>query len=500
MPAFTLATTSSSHTSHLSGHLHGDQPSVFRFGILICAATAIVVVLCLLQYFSLPWFLGRHPHHNSRGSLRTGSFASKLRHNFRPLADNSWRVSGQGPDRLEKQASWAISRGEASGTAPVGLGGSVEGRSPGSMEAQETTTPTEEWSRGVSTFSDSEITQESSGLSHLGRVFPAAAAGEQSQDVRIPPASNPLSPPGHAAGTVAGSAKKEKDSMDSGYPGGLSRPGSAIFGSRSVTPFFGPPEDIAEGTLGSVQAIGGGSSCRRRFELNLRRPYSPPPLTPHQISYETQRPPATYVQPVPTSLGAVVAGITRLADGQGLNPDYTTVGTHPDPASNGSTLLYPPLSSVPRRMGSTRGLFVPPTTTPGGIEVYQEAEGRLIDASRGAQFDPGHTSIPSSYPSTSPLLPPPPPTMDHDFDLAEIMFPGAGAVDGGLRVVHAGHIHGQSEGESNDVHGDAIGVPDDSGTGWKRHTRVYDGGVCLACAAAGGGGFYGARVRPEDKR
>jgi hypothetical protein len=30
---------------------------------------------------------------------------------------------------------------------------------------------------------------------------------------------------------------------------------------------------------------------------------------------------------------------------------------------------------------------------------------------------------------------------------------------------------------------------------------VYGGGgVCLTCAAAGGSGFYGARVRPEDKR
>lgn len=42
------------------------------------------------------------------------------------------------------------------------------------------------------------------------------------------------------------------------------------------------------------------------------------------------------------------------------------------------------------------------------------------------------------------------------------------------------------------------------GGGWRRHTRVYGGGICLACATVGGrggvGGYYGARVRPEDKR
>lgn len=43
---------------------------------------------------------------------------------------------------------------------------------------------------------------------------------------------------------------------------------------------------------------------------------------------------------------------------------------------------------------------------------------------------------------------------------------------------------------------------DDSGAGWKRHTRVYGGGVCLACLASGGnhgGGFYGENV-PLDQR
>lgn len=56
-----------------------------------------------------------------------------------------------------------------------------------------------------------------------------------------------------------------------------------------------------------------------------------------------------------------------------------------------------------------------------------------------------------------------------------------------------------------DVKGEIISLTDDSGASWKRHTRVYGGGVCMACMASGGdnqhgGGFYGENVRPEDRR
>ncbi|KEY70800.1 hypothetical protein S7711_10042 [Stachybotrys chartarum IBT 7711] len=62
------------------------------------------------------------------------------------------------------------------------------------------------------------------------------------------------------------------------------------------------------------------------------------------------------------------------------------------------------------------------------------------------------TFSPSSYPTTSSLLPPAPPM-------------------------------------------------DNNGAGWEGHTRVYGGGVCLARVASGtghGGGFYGATVSPEE--
>ncbi|KAI1362578.1 hypothetical protein F5Y08DRAFT_270766 [Xylaria arbuscula] len=79
------------------------------------------------------------------------------------------------------------------------------------------------------------------------------------------------------------------------------------------------------------------------------------------------------------------------------------------------------------------------------------------------------TFAPSSFPSSSPILP--------------------------LAPHAALHL------QENDVTDDMISVTDDLGADWKRHTRVYGGGVCLACLASGGhdGGFYGENV-PLDQR
>ncbi|KAI2624133.1 hypothetical protein GGS21DRAFT_329865 [Xylaria nigripes] len=78
---------------------------------------------------------------------------------------------------------------------------------------------------------------------------------------------------------------------------------------------------------------------------------------------------------------------------------------------------------------------------------------------------------PSSFPSSSPILPLAP--------------------------------HAALESTEIDVTGEIVSVLDDSGAGWKRHTRVYGGGVCLACLASGShggdGGFYGENV-PLDQR
>ncbi|EFW99657.1 hypothetical protein CMQ_5468 [Grosmannia clavigera kw1407] len=49
------------------------------------------------------------------------------------------------------------------------------------------------------------------------------------------------------------------------------------------------------------------------------------------------------------------------------------------------------------------------------------------------------------------------------------------------------------------LQGEIISTLDDQGAGWKRHTRVYGGGVCLACLAAEGGSRYFAGTgAPKD--
>ncbi|KAI8948865.1 hypothetical protein F4801DRAFT_437393 [Xylaria longipes] len=81
------------------------------------------------------------------------------------------------------------------------------------------------------------------------------------------------------------------------------------------------------------------------------------------------------------------------------------------------------------------------------------------------------TFAPSSFPSSSPILPIAP--------------------------------HAALESREIEVSGEIVSVMDDSGAGWKRHTRVYGGGVCLACLASGGnhgGGFYGENVPLNQRR
>lgn len=92
------------------------------------------------------------------------------------------------------------------------------------------------------------------------------------------------------------------------------------------------------------------------------------------------------------------------------------------------------------------------------------------------QESPETSFLSTSYPPTTSLLPPAPPILGEHGDESR--------------------PHRQVE-----VQGEIISVLDDEGAGWTRHTRVYGGGVCLACAASGGnhgGGFYGANVSPEE--
>ncbi|KAH7118106.1 hypothetical protein B0J13DRAFT_630018 [Dactylonectria estremocensis] len=176
-------------------------------------------------------------------------------------------------------------------------------------------------------------------------------------------------------------------------------------------------------------AIGDGDSMPRPV---MSRPPPAPPLTPPELS---------------TAVFTFEAR-PRPGDDSFLrqpNPDYML--------SNMSSALPSSASSpsIPRRRSYNK-------TLPIGVPGPQTSP----RASDPADL----TFSPSSYPPTSPLLPPAPPS--------------AGATE-------------------IDVKGEIIGVLDGGGAGWTRHTRVYGSGVCLACEASGGnhgGGFYGATVRP----
>ncbi|CAF3519651.1 hypothetical protein SNK03_003775 [Fusarium graminearum] len=168
----------------------------------------------------------------------------------------------------------------------------------------------------------------------------------------------------------------------------------------------------------------------------LSRPPPAPPLTPPELS----------------------TAVFTFEDRPRPGDDSFIRQPNPDYMSSTADAVLPPNSgtaSVTRRRSYNK-------TLPIGVPVSQSSQ----DISDAADL----VLSPSSYPPTSPFLPPAP--------------PNAGTTEIG-------------------VQGEIIGVLDNEGSGWTRHTRVYGGGVCLACAASGGnhgGGFYGATVRPEEMR
>lgn len=180
-----------------------------------------------------------------------------------------------------------------------------------------------------------------------------------------------------------------------------------------------------------------------------------------------------------------------------------------------STTVSPsrPLVSLVSAAVSTPSLTTPsdhlsgiaiPSRVANGTRSFGANDTKVLDGNYRVGCSPEDRACPSSYPPTSPLLPPPPPTSYGAVDPALVMFPGP-ARDGGIRIVP---VHGHGEDSRSGVHGAVTSGSVNPEASWARHTRVYGGGVCLACAAAttaaaaaaGEGGFYGDSVRPEDKR
>lgn len=179
----------------------------------------------------------------------------------------------------------------------------------------------------------------------------------------------------------------------------------------------------------------------------ISRPPPAPPLTPPELS----------------STVFTLEGRSGVQDNffDQPNPDYAS----PSTTSSGSRpSTNTTATSHPRRLSYHK-------TIPVGVPVSRQSSTTESDL----------YCSPSSFPSASPLLPPAPPIMSEDNPDEE----------------------SPNRREIN-VHGEIIGVLDGNGHGWSRHTRVYGGGVCLACASAGRqhgeGGFYGPNVLPEEMR
>ncbi|RYP14760.1 hypothetical protein DL765_006175 [Monosporascus sp. GIB2] len=179
--------------------------------------------------------------------------------------------------------------------------------------------------------------------------------------------------------------------------------------------------------------------------MSKSRPPPPPPLTPPTLTggsfpFEDRR-----LSDAVSAMGDLDMSFIHQP-----NPDYTS----PSDCSTSVVDTKQTTPATPRRKSYTKIIPIGPpyAATAGGLEHEM------------SPFSP------SSFPSSNPILPLAP--------------------------------HASFESKEIDVKGEIISLTDDSGAGWKRHTRVYGGGVCLACMASGGhhGGFYGQNVRPEERR
>ncbi|KAK3307843.1 uncharacterized protein B0T15DRAFT_549733 [Chaetomium strumarium] len=220
---------------------------------------------------------------------------------------------------------------------------------------------------------------------------------------------------------------------------------------------------------------GADSTVPRHFS----RPPPPPPLTPPTLSagafpFEDRRP--GYATSVPPALD--------MSFIHQPNPDYGASATSTDALSSSAQ------TALPRRRSYTRSIpiGIPTASTPASSSITE------TDTSTASGRSTLHNSFaPSSHPQASFFLPPPPPG---HYDNVPPSAPPEYEFVGGPG----------GPGVEIDVQGEIISVVDDAGHGWTRHTRVYGGGVCLACLAAaerhgpGQGGFYGDKVPLEDRR
>lgn len=405
-------------------------------------AVSILIIMIILALLFLPRQTTKRPRPNrSIGASPAGKDITWASGASLPsivtnisTASDCWVRLKQGQAHIEKRANRAVSRGGASGTALVGLGGSREG---GEMD-KEKRASSRPRSRGVSTIDWNDRARVSGGLPSHDQLLATAA---QSDHVGT-----------SASEDAAAGPHEEQDRMkDARFRGlvGVSA-GSDVGAIREArghvsTSFLGDHMADDEHILYGIKKLPHTGPAVGRWPPSHHQHLSPPP-----------------------------------------------------------TSLTPPMSAVDSSSGLTtnrdhsKAITIPSRDT-SGSRFARESYGDGWGGKDTVVNRPEEGASPSSYPPTSPLLPPPPPQAHEAFDPSAIMFPGL-ARDGGIRIVPA---HNHSNSVQSHTHGEVASGSDNPRASWTRHTRVYGGGVCLACAAAGGGeggGFYGDSVRPEDKR
>lgn len=482
-----VITAGSKYLPRLNGYIYEQQRLCSRLAVFIYAATALLALLFLLHRSVRPPLTRRLVWGQVIGNNSTWASRKPLIQTVSdPLGSLSSRVPlGQGQGRFGNEANRTISKRGASGTAPSGLGGFGEKIRMG--EEETTQTPAASRSRGVSA-NWSDGTGLSSGLPLPDPSSPAAEQTGHVRNTTFPPTT----PVRRIAGGSAGSVEKGQGSMDYDGLGGTSLDETRFMAElawdtphQSTTAFghhLTDDEHIlysVNGPSGSGTGVDGASSTPRHFGMDFSRP--PPPsmmasTAANHAIFGLPQSPFQPVQPLPVNMTGAdsfsLVGGLRLDQVDTRNADSVEPM---DPMSN-------PSSTATDRRHQITSISIPSAPTPRTRADYPSSDDVMF---------------PSSYPSASPSLPPPPSTTDYHFDPSAVMYSGPGAVvDGGIRMVPP-HNHG--EGGAVDFH--VHEAYDNSSASWQRHTRVYGGGVCLACAAAAGdGGFYGARVRPEDRR
>lgn len=193
-----------------------------------------------------------------------------------------------------------------------------------------------------------------------------------------------------------------------------------------------------------------------------------------QKHFLTRLPPAPPL--TPPELSATIFACDEDVDGfiSQPNPDYMSAT---------SSLPFQLAQPTPRRRSYMK--TAPLAATAAGTEGSSSS---ATAAEQQQAFGP------SSYPpANSPGLPPPSSPAAAAGPPAASYQEGSSAHEDGDAPLPRRNV---------DVKGEIISVVNEDGAGWTRHTRVYGGGVCLACAASGGheGGFYGATVTPEEMR